>query len=135
MYITPVFMMHDDLWSLTDTVSFNADVINNKAGRFKRDTVSVSTLLKPSGSLVPKSVSSVQFLVLAKFEDPYCDRQRLSSIFPLLLTSTINAYWIYRPDLNSQAIKIFSVFRLQRFHFWLSFGWSIVCGQTMLLNR
>jgi hypothetical protein len=88
-------MMYDDLSSLTDSVPFNADVINNKASRFKRDIVNVSTLLKPGGRLVWKSASSVKFLVIARIEDPYCDLQQLSSIFPYLLTSTINAL----PDL------------------------------------
>ena len=109
-------MTYDDLSFLTDTVSFDSDVTNNKISRFKRGTVSVSTLLKPGGRLVPKSASSVKFPVLASFEDPYCDLQLLFSIFPYLLTSTINALRIYRPDLSSQTVKISSVFRLERLH-------------------
>jgi hypothetical protein len=98
---------------LKDSVSFNDDVTNNKASQFKCDTVSVSTLLRPGGRLVPKSDSSVKFPVLARFEDPYCDLQRISSIFFYFLTSTINDLRICRSDLSSKTIEISSVWRLE----------------------
>jgi len=45
MYTTPVFMMHDDFSPLTDTVSFNADIINNKASQFKRDIINIIIII------------------------------------------------------------------------------------------
>jgi len=77
--------------------------------RTKRDTVSVSKLFKPGGRPVAKFAFTVKFLVLARFEDPYCDFQRLSSIYPYLLPSSTNALRIYRQDLSSQTIEVSSV--------------------------